>query len=117
MQWVCLRHHNGTKPPVVVSIGSNGDTSFERDVWHTFGVPSHTFDFSLDEQTRQKVEALPFIKFYPKGLAGEEVIAPGSTTYLSLRNALKAVDATYVDIFKCDCEGERTCLCWHGTAQ
>lgn len=107
---MCLRHHNGTSPPVVVSIGSNGDTSFERDVFHTFGVPSHTFDFSLNPETRQKVEALPFIRFYPKGLAGEEVIKPGSPTYVSLRETLKLVDAPYVDIFKCDCEGERAWL-------
>jgi len=51
-----------------------GTLSFERDVFHTFGVPSHTFDFSLSPKVREKVEALPFIRFYPEGLAGEEVI-------------------------------------------
>lgn len=62
---MCLRHHNSTRTPVVVSIGSNGDTSFERDVFQTFAAVSHTFDFSLDAPTRARVEALPYIRYAP----------------------------------------------------
>lgn len=114
-KWVCLSHYRSSNAePVVVSIGSNGDTSFEADVQNILQVPSHTLDFSLLPDVVDQVSSLEFIKFFPVGLTGssekkklQKLFFKSHRqwfTFLTVDQMLEHIGQKYVDIFKVDCE-------------
>jgi len=69
-KWLCVLHKNVSKAPSVISIGSNGDSSFEADVHKRLHAFSHTFDFTLNATNKARISSHPYLKFYDMGLAG-----------------------------------------------
>jgi len=49
-KWLCMVHYNTSERPLVISVGSNGDTTFEHDISARLHAFSHTFDFTLSPE-------------------------------------------------------------------
>lgn len=113
-KWVCLTHAGRIQNPVTISIGSKGDMSFESEMYHRLNATIHTFDPTLTKEQKQEMGSIPFLTFHDAGLSGKnEIKATLATFPRGLRNAvlltapqlLEEAGATYIDIFKIDCEG------------
>jgi len=60
-------------PPVVVSVGSRGDSSFEADANANTGAIPHTFDpFLAPALDRAMKERVPYLHFHSIGLTGAQ---------------------------------------------
>lgn len=97
-------------PPVVVSVGSRGDSSFEADANANTGAIPHTFDpFLAPALDKAMKERVPYLHFHSIGLTGESNLADArqktpNVQWASLKELLTVVGSEYVDIFKIDCE-------------
>lgn len=117
-KWVCAAHYTRkNRDPVVLSVGSNGDTSFEKFIYDTYGVRTSTVDFSLTRETAKKVSSLDFVKLYEVGLYGTDRFYISTkmarpVKWVNIIQLLDLVGEKYVDIFKIDCEG-----CEYGVIQ
>lgn len=100
-KWVCDVHALRS-PCVVVSLGSNGDFTFEQAILSAAPCQVHTFDCtypgtSLDSNTRH---------FYHKMCIGSaRVAAAKSDSFVTLSGALKLMRASKIDLLKMDIEG------------
>ena len=92
---------------MVLSIGSNGETSFEEAVLSSTACDVHTFDHTLDEAKLQAVHRVPGINFHAQGLSSES--SPAQANLMSLTGMLNAVQRQYVDVLKVDMEGTKRC--------
>lgn len=112
-KWLCLFHKNVSKNPTVISIGSNGDSSFEEDVNRRLNAFSHTFDFTLNATDKAYISSRPYLKFYDLGLAGKTMVPITYKRFkrwfpkmrvVTVPQMLAATGLKYVDYFKIDCE-------------
>jgi len=71
---VCAVHSGVIRDPVAVSIGSRGDTSFEKDLYDRLGAIVHTYDPTMLTPHRKGLAALPFLTFHDAGLSGRKYI-------------------------------------------
>lgn len=112
-KWIC--HVEGLLPkrPVVYSIGSYGEITFEEDVHERLHVKSFTFDpFLTDEQKKVVVDA-PFINWVNAGLRGitrdADDVDKSESSYsgpkmMTILEAMKMFKHDFIDLFKIDCE-------------
>lgn len=110
---MCRRYYGvGRREPTarVVSVGSKGDTSFEKDVQSRLLLRTHTFDPFLSRSAQLSVaRARKFITFHKAGLTGTtDALAArgayGSARMLTVFQLLEEINVSYVDIMKIDCE-------------
>ncbi|GJP40944.1 hypothetical protein CLOM_g602 [Closterium sp. NIES-68] len=110
-KWLCNMKAFLPDKPVVYSIGSGGEYSFEKDMFFKFPLTRPlTFDPFLDPSLAASLQALSFLRFLPIGLAGAGVIErakvdrPG-LQFMTVREIMAANNHSYVDVFKVDCDG------------
>lgn len=103
-KWVCRPEELNHKS-VVYSIGSQGETSFEEDIFALVGAVTFTFDPSLRSGQQEYMDNLPFLNFNNMGLWNEtnKKIRVGS-----ISDIMSALNHTFIDVFKIDCEGCET---------
>lgn len=105
VQWVCLSVRKGSNPPRVISIGSNGETSFEKAMHDRLNATPDVFDFSLTDQLREAMGAYDFLRFHNAGLVGSAARAKyGSLRMYTVPQIMRVLNQSYVDVFKVDCE-------------
>lgn len=119
-KWVCLLHSGVTQSPLTVSIGSNGDATFETELYNRLNAVIHTYDPTLTEAKQRYIDSLPFMTFHKAGLSGQNDIEATRKRYPRLRDAvlltvpglIARLNVTFIDIFKIDCDG-----CEHGVVE
>lgn len=111
-KWICMVHYNTSARPLVISVGSAGDASFEFDVSGRLHAFSHTFDFTLGPKQSKRMRSRRYLKFHNAGIAGKTEVASIKKRFqhlnpviLTLPEILHRIKARYVDILKVDCEG------------
>lgn len=112
-KWLCLFHKNVSGNPAVISVGSDGDPSFEEDVHRRINAFSHTFEFTLNATAMAFMSSRPYLKFYNLALAGKSVVPAMYKQFkrwfpdikvVTVPEMLEATGLGYVDVFKIDCE-------------
>ncbi|CAI5519891.1 unnamed protein product [Closterium sp. Naga37s-1] len=110
-KWLCNMKTFLPDNPVVYSIGSGGEYSFEKDIFFKFPLTRPlTFDPFLDPSLASSMQALSFLRFLPIGLAGAGVIErarvdrPG-VQFMTVGEVMGANNHSYVDVLKVDCDG------------
>lgn len=113
-KWLCLVHSGKTQEPMTFSIGSRGDVSFESEMSKRLNATIHTFDPTLDGPQQRRMRAIPYLSFHNAGLSGKDQIIPTRAKFppqfrnavlLTVPEVLEALNVSYVDVFKIDCEG------------
>jgi hypothetical protein len=97
---------------LVYSVGSNGDASFEEDIFRNFGCDTHTFDPTGNSTTYRAIVEAAGGRFHPFGVSGAPSSLQNSVTGLAskllpIREITEMLDHTAraIDIVKIDCEG------------
>ncbi|CAI5480798.1 unnamed protein product [Closterium sp. Yama58-4] len=110
-KWLCNMKTFLPDNPVVYSIGSGGEYSFEKDMFFKFPLTRPlTFDPFLDPSLSSSMQALSFLRLLPIGLAGAGVIErarvdrPG-VQFMTVGEVMAANNHSYVDVLKVDCDG------------
>lgn len=108
-KWLCgVRALLEDRPCLVYSLGSAGDTSFERDILNRTSCQVHTFDPTLSADTQKAMQAaLPEMHFHAIG------VGRGSGPFKSLNDGamhdlediLAELGHSWVDVLKMDIEG------------
>ncbi|GJP73505.1 hypothetical protein CLOP_g4209 [Closterium sp. NIES-67] len=110
-KWVCniRKLRAGGRRPIVYSIGSAGETSFEQAVRARLGTKAFTFDPFLDDQQAAAIRAKHILRYIPIGLgAGKQLSAlrrgaPGKR-FATLAQLMGKLNHSHVDVLKIDCE-------------
>lgn len=98
-KWIC-NPHRIRATPVVYSLGSRNEYSFEHGINHEFNgnVEIHTFDLSSPVNTPSFVN---FHQWFITGTPREYMNPP----HMTLMHIIESLAHTHVDIFKIDIEG------------
>ncbi|GJP33990.1 hypothetical protein CLOM_g18475 [Closterium sp. NIES-68] len=109
-KWTCLLPSAIQKDPVVYSVGSYGQYSFEESINKILHVKPYTFDPFLTLNTIAHMKAVPILHFNEIGLSANSSLQtyrdkyPG-LKFMTLEGMMQMLNHTYVDVFKIDCEG------------
>lgn len=92
------------------SIGSKCEYQFEEDIYNIFGVQTHTFDPFLAPVNVTVMSNLPFVHYYPIGLAGISKVPELKKKFpykkfLTLQQMMVTTKLDFIDVLKVDCEG------------
>ncbi|CAI5462624.1 unnamed protein product [Closterium sp. Yama58-4] len=109
-KWTCLLPGAIQKDPVVYSIGSFGQYSFEESIYKLLHVQPHTFDPFLVPATAARMQNVSCLHFYPIGLSANSSLQNYTTKFPAMQfktlgGIMEMLNHSYVDIFKIDCEG------------
>ncbi|CAI5466976.1 unnamed protein product [Closterium sp. Yama58-4] len=109
-KWTCVLPGAIQKDPVVYSIGSFGQYSFEDSIYKLLHVQPHTFDPFLVPATTARMQNVSCLHFHPIGLSANSELQNYTTKFpamkfMTLGGIMELLNHTYVDIFKIDCEG------------
>ncbi|CAI5527015.1 unnamed protein product [Closterium sp. Naga37s-1] len=109
-KWTCMLPGAIQKDPVVYSIGSFGQYSFEDSIYKLLHVQPHTFDPFLVPATAARMQNLSSLHFHPIGLSAASELQNYTTKFptmqfMTLEGIMQLLNHTYVDVFKIDCEG------------
>ena len=89
---------------VVYSIGSNGETSFEKDILSMTQCEVHTFDHTLSEAAQAVVRGVPGLHYHNVGLGVRQTGQTGQPSVLSLDQLMASLKHSWVDVLKMDIE-------------
>ncbi|GJP50647.1 hypothetical protein CLOM_g9787 [Closterium sp. NIES-68] len=110
-QWVCAVSSAFQRHPVVYSIGSNAEFSFERDISLLLHTSPLTFDpFVPPDFAEHLNQTLDFLTFFSTGLSSQATLAQTRAQhpeqeFLTLAALMARHGHAYVDVLKLDCEG------------
>eukprot|EP00897_Mesotaenium_endlicherianum_P006366 jgi/Mesen1/5758/ME000292S04841 len=117
-KWVCRPFDLGPDS-VVYSVGSQGESSFEADLFALTGAVSHTFDPTLTAGQITDMRARPHLKFHDLGFTGRDESGgvrqvgglplpwgglPEGARVRRVGAVMRALGHAYVDVLKIDCE-------------
>ncbi|GJP33991.1 hypothetical protein CLOM_g18476 [Closterium sp. NIES-68] len=109
-KWTCLLPNSIQKDPVVYSIGSFGQYSFEESIYKILQVKPYTFDPFLTPNKLAVMKRVSILHFNEIGLSASVSLKtyrdkfPG-LKFMTLEGMMQKMNHTYVDVFKIDCEG------------
>ncbi|CAI5970833.1 unnamed protein product [Closterium sp. NIES-64] len=109
-KWTCLLPGAIQKNPIVYSIGSFGQYSFEDSIYKILHVQPHTFDPFLVPATAARMQNVSCLHFNPIGLSAASELQNYTAKFptmqfMTLGGIMQLLNHTYVDVFKIDCEG------------
>ncbi|CAI7871294.1 unnamed protein product [Closterium sp. NIES-54] len=109
-KWTCLLPGAIQKNPIVYSIGSFGQYSFEDSIYKILDVQPHTFDPFLVPTTAARMQNVSCLHFHPIGLSANSELQNYTAKFptmqfMTLEGIMQLLNHSYVDIFKIDCEG------------
>ena len=95
-----------TKGCLAYSVGSNGDSSFEKAIREHFGCEIHTFDPKGNSTQYEKIANVSGSSFHAWGLSNSSG-SLGGNPLLTLGDIANRLGHAHrhIDIFKIDCEG------------
>ncbi|CAI5460976.1 unnamed protein product [Closterium sp. Yama58-4] len=109
-KWICNMKSFMPEKPIVYSIGSNGEYTFERDIAARLHTCPFTFDPFLDPAMEHTMMRLPFLSFEAVGLAAKSTVEQWKRetkgkAFMTLEQVMRKHNHTHIDVFKIDCEG------------
>ncbi|GJP33987.1 hypothetical protein CLOM_g18472 [Closterium sp. NIES-68] len=109
-KWVCLIPTAIQDKPVVYSVGSDEEYSFEEAMFRKYHSLPYTLDPFLSPQAQARMQQLPFLHFHSVGLAGRASLADyqkwnPNVTFRTLPALMKNFNHAYIDILKLSCSG------------
>jgi hypothetical protein len=103
-KWICGADRLGSSA-VVYSIGSNGDCSFEEDLFDVCrGCEIHVFDMTLKGDKRSRIleaQRQGHLVFHDYGVSA---VTNKTTRTKNLQSVMHSLNHKFIDIFKIDCE-------------
>lgn len=110
-KWLCLTSlHKPAQDLVIYSIGSRGDTSFEKAAHALLGTKPHCFDPFVPSS--DAMNSLRYLHFHNYGLGARGQTtgtADGTVGQLKdLKSIMRELGHSFVDVLKVDCEGCET---------
>ncbi|CAI6003290.1 unnamed protein product [Closterium sp. NIES-65] len=109
-KWVCLIPTAVQAKPVVYSVGSDEEYSFEESMFRHYRSQPYTLDPFLSPQAQARMQLLRFLHFHSLGLAGKASLGDyqkwnPNVTFRTLPELMQDLNHTYVDILKLSCGG------------
>ena len=108
-KWVCSKEALLSRPGCVVySVGSKGDTSFERAILNETACEVFTFDPTLNATEEDAVRRVPNLHFHSIGLShrdGEHAFGNVTKPVLTLHAIMNQFKHPWIDVLKVDIEG------------
>ncbi|GJP46090.1 hypothetical protein CLOM_g5421 [Closterium sp. NIES-68] len=109
-KWICNMRTFIPEQPIIYSIGSNGEYTFEQDISARLHSRPFTFDPFLDPVLEQTMLRLPFLSFEAVGLAAKSTLEKWKEetkgkAFMTLDQVMTKHNHTHIDILKIDCEG------------
>ncbi|CAI5503798.1 unnamed protein product [Closterium sp. Naga37s-1] len=109
-KWICNMKSFMPEKPIIYSIGSNGEYTFERDIAARLHTRPFTFDPFLDPAMEHTMMRLPFLSFEAVGLAAKSTVEQWKAetkgkAFMTLEQVMRKHNHTHIDVLKIDCEG------------
>ncbi|CAI5462623.1 unnamed protein product [Closterium sp. Yama58-4] len=109
-KWVCLIPTAVQAKPIVYSVGSDEESSFEEAMFRHYRSQPYTLDPFLSSQAQARMQLLRFLHFHPVGLSGRASLGDyqkwnPNVTFRTLPELMQDLNHTYIDILKLSCGG------------